>query len=943
MNPSLISSSFAEHSLAAYVAPLIDSRRVAVVGPNSGPLAERVRDLGAKSVLAIGGVSDQVPVRPLSVGVIEAFRGRLDCVLIADASVVPFARLLEEARRALGHDGVLIVATPAGSTNNGLDYHSLREALTERFTQVHLLGRGAFVGFTIASLEQSPDDITLDTSLMPEDPTRAEAFVAIASDSEFSIDPLAIVQVPLFAGLPSTLPAVAPTSESTALHELREEWTAKLHAATVELEQSKQLAAAAAQRASESEQRAKQLSREVEKNNAELSDLRANTEHGQRLRAKLDAELKALKKEASEREQSFTAEISALEKSLARRGHEADELNRRVALGADAVRELTFQLDQNRDGALDQELHTARARNAELAALHAAVGVEASRLAAQNDVLRDRVVQLQALLEARDAELKQLEFLSANSSRIAQPTAVPTVDADAIRAEVQREFAIEAQKIRAEYEAKLSQSKAALAQASKSVRGEIEANFALEHAEQAARTARAQEEADAEAARLRAQSESHRRRAEDAENALNRTLAQLRLLESAESEARARVASAETRLQEALARGPVAGASDTANALAAQTAKLDELARLLKESDRRAAVLQAELTSVQGELQEALDTRGEAIAQVEESRVELSRQLALNASIDDRVEQLSLELEGARKGFTRRIRELEREVEQLIRALEVATAHATGESDGIDAVQRELGAITAERDGLALRLDDAEAAYRALSQQAALPANRAGASERALLSIDEHSAGDTRAEQLLATLAETAARLAATEESLAEEQSQSRQLDAELQGLRVELVALKERASSAGSQGASSSTAIAALEREAGERELLVRSLVAQLEDRDLRLRALERRLVEEVERARRTESEIWELELRARDQRILLLQRDVERHSSRPPAAAESQTLAALEDSRQALDAARARMENVRSGISSILVEGRGAAVAHELVSLLRSLEDQG
>lgn len=944
MNPSLSPSTFAEHSLAAFVAPLIESRRVAVVGPSSGPLAERVRSLGAKSVVAIGGSSDHVPVRPMSIGVIEAFRGRIDCVLIADASSINFVKMLDEARRALGHDGVLIVATPAKRSKNSPDYHTLRSALTERFEQVHLLGRGAFVGYTIASLEQSPDDITLDTSLMPEDPEAAEAFVGIASDSEFSIDPLAIVQVPLF-DLVGRAPEVAPVNaeieaEKNALAE-------RIQKSTAELEQARAALAQAEKAGVQARKRQTELERSLDEGAAQEAQLRATLEKAESLKSKLEAELTKLKKEAIEREKNVGTEIGLLEKTLGQRGREKDELLKQIAMRDDAVRELTFQFDQARNGAVEEELQAARARNAELASLHAAVGVEANRLAAQNDVLRERVAQLQALIEAREAEIKQLEFMKNNAARLPAPvvSSAPAVDEAAIRAEISKEFASEMSKLRADYESKLANAKSALAQATKAARSEIEAELALEHAEQAARAARARDESDAEAARLRAESETQRRRADDAENALNRTLFQLRSLEASESDARARVASAETRLQDALTKLNAGVSTDAVAASLVDRSKLDELERLLRESDRRASVLEAELTATQGELQEALDTRGEAMAQVDESRTELSRQLALNASIDDRVAQLTQELEGVRKGYTRRTRELEREVEQLVRALEVATSHAGEDGEGVEALQKEIASISAERDGLTMRLDDLEAAYQALvhAQHPSTNPPPPESGERENLDFSQPNPSESRAEQLLATLAETAARLAATEESLAEEQSQSRQLDEQLRDARQELLALKDRNASRAAAETTAGVDVSVMEREASEREMLVRSLVAQLEDRDLRLRALERRLVEEVERARRTESEIWELELRARDQRIVLLQREAERHSSRPPpSVAEPQTLAALDDARQSLDSARAKMENVRAGISAILVEGRGAAVAHELVSLLRSLDDQ-
>lgn len=259
---------------------------------------------------------------------------------------------------------------------------------------------------------------------------------------------------------------------------------------------------------------------------------------------------------------------------------------------------------------------------------------------------------------------------------------------------------------------------------------------------------------------------------------------------------------------------------------------------------------------------------------------------------------------------------------------------------------RELDAARAERNGMALRLADAEAAL------AAKPASKTASDEprkATLLDSDRPEApSDNRAEQLLATLAETAARLASTEESLADLTAQLNASHARATSLEDELRVARDRADALASRPApvapaAPSVDVDALKREGTERELLVRSLVAQLEDRDLRLRALERRLVEEVERARRTESEIWELELRARDQRIAAMQREIERAPSETPRPAPADGALRAELSAKVTEAEQAQrsIERVRTTLSAILVDGRGAGVSHELVALLRELDE--
>ena len=92
----------------------------------------------------------------------------------------------------------------------------------------------------------------------------------------------------------------------------------------------------------------------------------------------------------------------------------------------------------------------------------------------------------------------------------------------------------------------------------------------------------------------------------------------------------------------------------------------------------------------------------------------------------------------------------------------------------------------------------------------------------------------------------------------------------------------------------------AAQEGERDRKTSDVESLLGQLTDRDLRIAALERRREEELSAVQRS------LTLESQANRTL----------------------------RTSLDA-------VRSGLSAILVDGRGAMVAHDLMALLRRIED--
>ena len=152
-------SRLADLALAAYLAPLFAGRRVGVVGTRSGEVALRARALGAASVVCFGGVGEDLAVRALVPGAIAGFQGRLDVLVVPDANAVPsLVAVLDEARRALGSEGVVVVASeppegpPALEPSTGaaaLAYHDLHELCARRFAQVQMLGRGPFARATM--------------------------------------------------------------------------------------------------------------------------------------------------------------------------------------------------------------------------------------------------------------------------------------------------------------------------------------------------------------------------------------------------------------------------------------------------------------------------------------------------------------------------------------------------------------------------------------------------------------------------------------------------------------------------------------------------------------------------------------------------------------------------------------------------------------------------
>ena len=883
MNPGLPvpqRALYSDHSMVAFLGSLVQGRRVGIVGPSSGDVAKRARALGASTVIAFGGTGDGVAVRPLNKGAIDAFQGRLDVLVVLDAASVPLEQVLDEARKTLGSDGVIVVgsrppgarapleATRAGS---GPDYHALERSLAERFANVAMVGRGSFVGYLYARVENDGDPaVTLDTRLVPDDAVSAEAFIAVASDRPIEIDPLALIEIPS-AEVIQSAPAVDTSAHEAELAKREakikdlektgaDRWVQvqKLENELKSLDEEARKARERAVRLAkelDDEQRRRQRTeiegqmqrRASEMPTASVEELRAARERTAQLEtelagakqatvaaerriADLDRELdeaqqnegelrKQIDAEEQKRAKAPThaaaddhgAEYTRLENELRARAQQVTVLEQRVSAGDAAVRELSFSLESLQARDLGAELQTARERIAELGALNAGLAGETHAIIEQNDVLVERVAQLEAELSTKSS------------------IAVSVEDAAAQREQADR-----------------------LAMAELRLREQTDAVRAAEE-----RAAVAERRSEEGFTALQRASQQH-----DAESA-------------------------------------------------------------------RAADLLRQLT----------DTRNE-----------LSTQYAMVVSMEDRLQQVSLELEGARAGYTRRVRELEREIEQLLQALEVVGAHSSDEDEKVDTLIRELDVMRAERTGVQLRLRDAEASIAAR-------ANMPSQTHSAVQSVFAESAADAmrdemRNEQLLADLAETAARLASTEETLNETREAAVNAESRAEDLRMALEQARAEVRAIGAAGTiRPGEDDEVVRREAAERELLVRSLVAQLEDRDLRLRAIERRLIEEVERARRTESENWEVELRARDQRIASLSRDLERSRNEGQGGAhvggserDTGALRQMVEGRdRELMALRTSIETVRAGLSNILVDGRGAVIAHDLVNILRQIEEPG
>jgi chromosome segregation ATPase len=863
MSQNALRPRLADLALVTYLAPILQGRRVAVAGTTSGEVAQRLRALGAHTVVCFGGVGEDIAVRALTPGSIAAFHGKLDILVVPDATAVPsLVAVLDEARRALGSDGVVVVGAEAPNgprlmeptgRDGATAYHDLYDLCAARFANVRMVGRGPFVGYTLATFDDGSDRVALDTRLIDGDPARPESFIAVASDSAVALDPMALVQVP-----------------DALLETLREAGVRALREQLQEREQKlKEVEAASAERwvkIQRFEHGVKELEEENRKAREKVVRATKELEDERKLRQRVELEAQ-MSRRAPE-----LPKTPDLAPELQRT---KDELTRVSQVGAtarnEAVREIAAKesaLAETRAAAHAAALALEAAR-AELAQLQGTVaGVEAERdalraevqsLAAAAAVAQERIAGLERELDetqATEAELQaQLEEAQATPVAAAAPVADPAElaaargERDGLKSE-RDGLTSERDRLKSERDGLKSERDGL-----KSERDGLAAALAKAEARAAqadARTRRAEEMA------AQATTGDEVRRLESL--LADRASELLRV-----SALRDDAITAVRELTRSARRPAPAPRDDARDALEGELRALRERVRLLEGEavafagqSQHAAWRVEELEAALAFANARLAERPAAAPEPVRDDAALDALRAENVSLEGRLLQRGMELDGVRTSLERRVGELELEVDRLLRALEVVGAQTEAEARAQLDAQRRIGdALAAELQGVRYRLREAETA---LSTRVA-----------AVIPTAEPVAVEVRADQALADLGRTAERLAATEEALRDLRARLRSTESDLAASRREQAVLAERVDEAS----------------------------AQLDDRDRREAAAE---------------------YHRREQLVALQDR-----------------LASAELRTQSL---RELVASVRSSVSAILADGRGALVAHDLLQILRAVE---
>src|SRR5579883_1103508 len=107
-------------ALAVYAEPLVAGRRVVVFSEPETGVAERLTELGARTVVRIAPGEDAGDLRPAT----------FDLAIVPDLSAFADAELLlAVVRRAVGENGAALVAAPAAA----IDYYELFDLVAGEF------------------------------------------------------------------------------------------------------------------------------------------------------------------------------------------------------------------------------------------------------------------------------------------------------------------------------------------------------------------------------------------------------------------------------------------------------------------------------------------------------------------------------------------------------------------------------------------------------------------------------------------------------------------------------------------------------------------------------------------------------------------------------------------------------------------------------------------
>jgi len=388
-----------QQALAVYAEPLVAGRRVVVFGEPDTGVAERLTDLGARTVVGVAPGEDAGDLRPAT----------FDLALVPDLDAFEdAAAVLAVVRRVVGENGAALVAAAAGA----IDYYELFDLVAREFVDVRMIAQVPFHGVALAELgtEDESPAVSVDTQLVGEG-REPDVFVALASQRGASLDPYAIV------GLPAPeAEAVVDTRALEAAGALLAQEQLRSAAFEAEMDSLRAQATHAVERAAQLERELAARARQLAELSSEVEERRAAADAG-RIAA---AQVEDLARRADRAEQA----LSRVEPELTRvtEGHAEELAQLEAALRdrAQAIRTLEEEVAR-RDRMVHELVAALEERPAELPADLAGVPTEGA--VADDSALRERLDALALDLARREGEAQAAAWTIAELERRLATTA----------------------------------------------------------------------------------------------------------------------------------------------------------------------------------------------------------------------------------------------------------------------------------------------------------------------------------------------------------------------------------------------------------------------------------------------------------------------------------------------------------------------------------------
>jgi len=327
-----------QQALAVYAEPLVAGRRVVVFGESDTGVAERLTELGARTVVSVAPGEDAGDLRPAT----------FDLALVPDLGAFDdAATVLAVIRRVVGENGAALVAAAA----EAIDYYELFDLVAREFVDVRMIAQVPFHGVALAELgtEDESPAVSVDTQLVGE-AREPDVFVALASQRGASLDPYAIV------GLPAPEAPAVDTQALEAAGALLAHEQLRSAAFEAEMDALRAQATQAIERAAQLERELAARARQLAELSGEVEERRAAAEAGRIAAAQVEelarradrAEhaLARVEPELARAAEGHAAELAQLEAALRDRAQAIRTLEEEVARRERMVHELLGALEE---------------------------------------------------------------------------------------------------------------------------------------------------------------------------------------------------------------------------------------------------------------------------------------------------------------------------------------------------------------------------------------------------------------------------------------------------------------------------------------------------------------------------------------------------------------------------------------------------------------------